>query len=201
VRYAAVLVLARRAPRERAAVVLKDVFDLSLEEIAAMLKTSVGAVKAALHRGRGRLEDAPAEATAAPSRAIVDRFVAALAAKDLTTLEAICSSDVSVELVGGAELETFAGSRGFFEHAHFVMPELGFGADPHWKVALYDGEPIVLGFRTLGGVVGLNEIHRIEEADGRIARVRCYCFCPDTLRAVAERLGVPALKRPYRSPG
>jgi hypothetical protein len=47
----------------------------------------------------------------------------------------------------------------------------------------------------------LNEIHRIEEADGRIARVRCYCFCPDTLRAVAERLGVPALKRPYRSPG
>jgi RNA polymerase sigma-70 factor (ECF subfamily) len=201
VRDAAEILLARLAPRERAAVVLKDVFDLSLEEIAAMLKTSVGAVKAALHRGRGRLEDAPAAAVGTPSREIVDRFVAALSAKDLATLEAICSADVSVELVGGAELEGFAASRGFFEHAHFVMPEIGFGADPHWKLALWDGEPIVLGFRTLDGVVGLNEIHRIEESDGRIARVRCYCFCPDTLRSVAERLGVPALRRPYRSPG
>ena len=40
------------APQERAAVVLKDVFNLSLEEIPEGLSTSVGAVKAALHRGR-----------------------------------------------------------------------------------------------------------------------------------------------------
>ena len=46
-----------------------------------------------------------------------------------------------------------------------------------------------------------NEIHRIEESDGRITRVRCYCFCPDTLRVVADRLGLQALPRPYRSPG
>ncbi|GHI28032.1 hypothetical protein Shyd_94030 [Streptomyces hydrogenans] len=45
------------APQERAAVVLKDVFDLPLKEIAAMLSTTEGAVKAALHRGRGRLAD------------------------------------------------------------------------------------------------------------------------------------------------
>lgn len=41
----------RTSPQERAAVVLKDVFDYSLEEIAALLSTSVGAVKSALHRG------------------------------------------------------------------------------------------------------------------------------------------------------
>ena len=39
------------SPQERAAVMLKDVFDLSLEETASILKTSVGAVKSALHRG------------------------------------------------------------------------------------------------------------------------------------------------------
>jgi len=200
VREAAGTLLERLAPRERAAVLLKDVFDLSLEESAAVLKTSVGAVKAALHRGRGRLED-EATTVAPPSREQVDRFVVALAAKDLATLEAICSSDVTVELVGGAELETFAGSRMFFEHAHFVLPQLGFGANPHWSVTLYDGEPIVIGFRTLDGIEGLNEIHRIEESDGRITRVRCYCFCPDTLRVVADRLGLQALPRPYRSPG
>ncbi|WP_052499438.1 sigma-70 family RNA polymerase sigma factor [Streptomyces vietnamensis] len=43
------------APQERAAAVLKGVFDLPLKEIAAMLGTTEGAVKAALHRGRGRL--------------------------------------------------------------------------------------------------------------------------------------------------
>jgi hypothetical protein len=107
---------------------------------------------------------------------------------------------VTVELVGGAELETFENSRSFFEHAHFVLPQLGFGENPHWKTAVYDGETLVLGFRTLHGVEGLNEIHRLEESDGRIARVRCYCFCPDTLRTVGEALGVPALARPYRSP-
>ena len=36
------------SPRERAAVVLKDGFDLSLEEIFETLSTTAGAVKAAL---------------------------------------------------------------------------------------------------------------------------------------------------------
>jgi RNA polymerase sigma-70 factor (ECF subfamily) len=195
--------LQRLAPRERAAVLLKDVFDLSLEETAAMLKTTVGAVKAALHRGRGRLEtpdrDTPAGGPR-PSRALVEGFVKALAAKDLDALRALCSEDLTVELVGGAELETFEGSRAFFEHAHLVIPQLGFGENPRWETTLYEGEPVVLGFRTLRGVEGLNEVHRLEEVDGRIARVRCYCFCPDTLRLVAGHLGVAALDRPYRSP-
>jgi hypothetical protein len=93
-------------------------------------------------------------------------------------------------------------SRGkmFFEHAHFVMPQLGFGENPRWETVLYEGEPVALGFRTLDGSEGINEVHRLEEVDGRIVRIRCYCFCPDTLRAVGEQLGLPALRRPYRSP-
>ena len=47
--------LLRLAPRERAAVLLKDVFDLSLAATASVLKPTVGTVKTALHRGRGRL--------------------------------------------------------------------------------------------------------------------------------------------------
>jgi RNA polymerase sigma-70 factor, ECF subfamily len=37
----------RPCPQERAAVVLKDVFELKLEEIAEALSTTVGAAKAA----------------------------------------------------------------------------------------------------------------------------------------------------------
>ena len=57
VRDAGAALLARLAPRERAAIVLKDVFDLKLQEIADILESTTGAVKAALHRGRERLRE------------------------------------------------------------------------------------------------------------------------------------------------
>jgi RNA polymerase sigma-70 factor (ECF subfamily) len=203
VRQAASELLARLAPQERAAVLLKEVFDLSLEETASVLRTSVGAVKAALHRGRGRLTNADRDTPAAgptPSRELVERFVKALGAKDIEGLRAICSADLSVELVGGAEAETFERNKMFFQHAHMVMPQLGFGENPHWQTIVYEGEPMALGYRTLHGVEGINEVHRLEEVDGRIVRIRCYCFCPDTLRLLGEHLGIQALDRRYRSP-
>lgn len=203
VREAASELLARLAPQERAAVLLKEVFGLSLEETASVLRTSVGAVKAALHRGRGRLVDADRDDPAAgpaPSRELVERFVKALGAKDIEGLRAICSADLGVELVGGAEAETFERNQTFFQHEHMVMPQLGFGENPHWETIVYDGEPMALGYRTLHGVEGINEVHRLEEADGRIVRIRCYCFCPDTLRLLGEHLGIQALDRRYRSP-
>src|SRR5262245_1936199 len=42
-------------PKERACVLLKDVFDYSLEEIAPLVDSTVGGVKAALNRGRTKL--------------------------------------------------------------------------------------------------------------------------------------------------
>ena len=48
-REAAGTLFGQLSPQERAAVVLKDAFDLSLEEIAEALSTTTGAVKAALH--------------------------------------------------------------------------------------------------------------------------------------------------------
>jgi hypothetical protein len=58
----------------------------------------------------------------------------------------------------------------------------------------------VLGFRTLDGIEGLNEIHRIEALVDWIVRVRIYCFCPETLAVVGEAVGCMALPRPHRSP-
>ena len=166
-----------------------------------MLNTSVGAVKSALSRGRGRLDGRrPPAGLDTPPRKVVERFMRALSDKDLETMKALCMEGVSGELVGGVELASFEKVRTFFVHAHMVMPRLGFGEHPWWKVVEYEGEPLVLGFRTLDGIEGLNEVHRIEVADERIVRVRTYCFCPETLAVVAEALGCRALPRPYRSP-
>jgi len=209
-REAASALLERLPPRERAAVLLREVLDLSAQDSAALLQVSEGAVKAALHRGRERLqvETAAEFAADAPPVELVERFLDALSRNDLPILQAICSSDLSVELVGGARMDSFEQSKTFFGHAHMVFPPqmaelaraMGFGTDPYWRSCDYRGERIVLGFRTLDGVDGLNEIHRIEAADGKIVRIRCYCFCPDTLAHVGADLGVPALRRPYRSP-
>lgn len=200
VRRAAQTLIAALPPKERAAMLLKDIFDLSLEETAALLKTTVGAVKSALHRGRDRLQNPPSASRFVVPRELVERFTAALQANDIDALHAMCLEDLAVELVGGAESEGFERARSFFGHAHFVMPEWGFGTNPNWRVIEYHGEPMVLGFRTLDGAEGINEVHRLEVSDGKIARIRCYCFCPDTLRALGAELGLPALKRRYRSP-
>jgi RNA polymerase sigma-70 factor (ECF subfamily) len=193
-------------PQERAAILMKDVFDLSLEETAAMLRTSVGAVKSALTRARGRLEaKRPPANFEAPPPEIVDRFMKALAEKDMATMRALCSDDLTVELVGGAQGDGWAQNRNFFTHAHMTMPALGFGLNPNWRTIDYEGERIVLGFRTLDGIEGLNEVHRLEVSEvengvPRIQRIRCYCFCPETVAEVAREAGVQHLWRPYRSP-
>src|SRR5262249_53120518 len=73
---AASVLMSRVAPQERAALVLKEVFDFTLEQIAEILSTTVGAIKSALHRGRGRLEEIPSmrRLHRAPSKELLDRF-------------------------------------------------------------------------------------------------------------------------------
>src|SRR6476619_1417539 len=100
-REAAGTLLVTLSPQERAAVVLKDVFELSLEEIATTLGTTVGAVKAALHRGRGKLiDDAPRDESTIPKPAALDAFVAAFNAGDIDAVAALLLDTAIVQVVG-----------------------------------------------------------------------------------------------------
>lgn len=99
-REAAGTLLGQLSPQERAAVVLKDVFDFSLEETAEALSTTVGAVKTALHRARGKLVEPPAEAANPPPSALLDAFCEAFNAGDLDRLTALLLETASVEVVG-----------------------------------------------------------------------------------------------------
>src|SRR5262249_55365937 len=86
----------RLSPQERAAFVLKDLFDLRLEETAEILGTTVGAIKSALHRGRGKLAAPPALLPAhVPSEALLDRFADAFNAHDLDRLAALFRADAT----------------------------------------------------------------------------------------------------------
>jgi RNA polymerase sigma-70 factor (ECF subfamily) len=196
----------RLAPQERAAVLLKDVFDMTLDEIAQVLTTSVGAVKAALHRGRGRLrEPAPApRQTASP--ALVDRFVERLDASDLDGLLALMLDTAAIEMLGGV---VEVGRAAFERKGSWLWQAVNVHPDlppdqrpPKWtnERVIFQGEPIVLGFMPLPDGRRLQGITRFEEEDGKIARIRSYCFSPEAAAEVAETLGLTVGWIPYRFP-
>jgi RNA polymerase sigma-70 factor (ECF subfamily) len=205
--------LQRLAPQERAAVLLKDVFDLDLEESAEVLETTVGAVKAALHRGRQRLKEAERQPALAvshrpvPSVALVDRFVELFNAGDRPGLLALMLDNGSTENVGGGGFhqghEAHRSKWSWFEGA--------LGGHPEWPAwfqfesqrverAMFRGEPIVLYFHTRRGKEMLDVVVRLEEQDGHVVRLRSYGFCPEVVREVGAELGVPVLTGLYRAP-
>jgi RNA polymerase sigma-70 factor (ECF subfamily) len=83
---------------QRSVVILKDVLDRSLEEIAAMLDLTVNAVKAHLARGRARLKtinaEAPAPPAPCPPSPAVARYVALFNRRDWDGLRAMLADDV-----------------------------------------------------------------------------------------------------------
>ncbi len=90
------------APAQRACVILKDVLDHSLDEIADELGLSVPAVKGALHRGRAVLqratEDAAARIVPSPSPALI-RYATLFNARDWDGVRALLADDVRLDLV------------------------------------------------------------------------------------------------------
>jgi RNA polymerase sigma-70 factor (ECF subfamily) len=205
--------LQRLAPQERAAVLLKDVFDLDLEESAEVLETTVGAVKAALHRGRQRLQDAreqPAPAVShrpVPSVALVDRFVALFNAGDRPGLLALMLDNGCAENVGGGGFQQGREA----DRSRWSWFEGAFGGHPEWPAwfhfesqrmerGMFRGEPIVLYFHTRRGQEALDVVVRLEEQDGQMVRLRSYGFCPEVIREVGEELGLPVLTGLYRAP-
>jgi len=196
--------LSRLAPRERAAVLLKDVFDLDLQEAAEVLGSSVGAVKAALHRGRAKLTEEPDAMREArrtpPSKALVERFVALFNAGDRDALLELVLDAAPVEDVGhfeqfgsGAkqsELSWFNGALGLIAGAQ----DEGF-ASQRAAAGDFRGEPILLLFRTRNRRERLEVVTRLEEEDGRVAGLRSYGFCRETMRELEHELGLDGRDR------
>ena len=174
VREAAGTLIARLSPQERAALVLKDVFDHSLEEIAEVLVTTPGAIKAALHRARERLqaEGDAAEAretrqtvAATPARAtVLDAFCAAFNARDLDRVTALLTETAVVEVVGAsthygrqAARRTVLPGMMFGSERMATSAETGLGLEPKYvqsvlpvparlEVVRHRGEDLILSW-------------------------------------------------------
>jgi RNA polymerase sigma-70 factor (ECF subfamily) len=204
----ALAALARNLPpRERAAVLLKDVFGLDLDEVAAFLDTTRGAVKAALHRGRTKLAARSAEATPLPgarpddarsdraSAALLDRFVTLFNARDLPGLTALLLEDVTAEVVGMVqEYGREQVEKGSLFHTLF-----GEEGQPRAALVDYLGEPVVvIWYRGDDGRETLQDVLRFTERSGAIAELRYMYFCPEVVQEVGAALGAAVRTNGYR---
>jgi RNA polymerase sigma-70 factor (ECF subfamily) len=184
----------RAAPQERAALVLKDVFEFSLAEIANILSTTPGAVKSALSRGRDKLaaaQSGPLTRRGTPaSRDLVERFIAAFNARDIEAITALLSETVVYEASGvGGEI----GRDVIWLNVNASRPP-----NVAWERRLFEGEEIAIGVleRRNGGKLLLG-VSRLEEAGGLISRHVGYFFTPETLAIVAGALGMDAANHGY----
>jgi RNA polymerase sigma-70 factor, ECF subfamily len=196
VRDAGAVLMQNLAPQERAAVVLKDLFDMSLEECGRILGSSIGAIKAALHRGRSRLQDSQSRVAQLtrpkprmnPSKALLDRFAQLYNARDMPGLVALMLDDGGIEMMG---VEMEVGRKwferketGWFAHNFQALPDM------RWQPIDYNGEPVVLVLTKRDGKDVLFSVMRLEAIDDRISRIRSYAFSPETLDEVANTLGL-----------
>lgn len=170
-------------PKERACVLLKDVFDYTLEEIAELVDSTVGGVKAALSRGRSKLavssEPAASQRKSDPELSrILHLYVDRFNERDWDGLRKLISADAQLRVV-----DRFAGpideAPYFANYKRQVVP---------WRltVANVDGELAVLVLHRHDDDWKPYSVTRLEVIEQYIARIVDYAHCPWLLSAATS---------------
>lgn len=205
---AAHTLIARLSPQERAAVVLKDVFDFTLEDTAETLATTVGAVKAALHRGRGKLAEPDAPAANTPSPALVSAFCDRFNARDIDGLVALLLDTATIDIVGvHTESGVDAARQGSFVGMLYGSRRMS-GEDPRGgmdavhrhgvlstparvELRVHRGEALLLHWYAHTGGDAVRAFTRLQTDGEKIVRVRNYFYTPEPIEELCRELGLP----------
>ncbi len=157
---------------QRSVVILKDVLDQSLEEIAAMLDLTVNAVKAHLARGRARLKainaQAPAQSAPRPPSPAVARYVALFNQHDWDGLRAMLADDVRL-VQSTYPLRAGAANVGMFFGIYSGSAPLRLAA------AWLDGREVIAVFEDLQAAKP-SYLMWLEWRDGLISFIRDYKY-------------------------
>jgi RNA polymerase sigma factor (sigma-70 family) len=155
---------------QRSVVILKDVLDQSLEEIAAMLDLTVNAVKAHLARGRARLKEinaqAPAQPAPRPPSPAVVRYVALFNGRDWDGLRAMLADDVRL-LQSAHPLRAGAADVGVFFGIYSRSAPVRLA--PAWL----DGREVIAVYEDPQALKP-SYLMWLEWTDGRISFIRDY---------------------------
>jgi RNA polymerase sigma-70 factor, ECF subfamily len=160
-------------PKERACVLLKDVFDYSLVEIADLVDSTVGGVKAALNRGRSKLasrtEPQRPQAANPELSQILHLYVERFNRCDWDGVRELIQADARV-LVADRFVGPLTNAPYFGRYERMEEP---------WRMAVgeVDGQPVVITLRRDNGRWAPRSIIRVDVADHFITRVVDYTHC------------------------
>jgi RNA polymerase sigma-70 factor (ECF subfamily) len=168
-------------PKERACVLLKDVFEYSLEEIAELVDSTVGGVKAALNRGRAKLasmegQSAAPRVASAANKQVLQLYVERFNRRDWDGLRELISADARL-LVADRYAGSFA--DGGYLGVYSRMPVT-------WRLTPgeVDGESSIILLNLREGEWEIEGIVRLDiGTDGRIEQISDYQHCPWILTA------------------
>ncbi|HEV7423392.1 MAG TPA: sigma-70 family RNA polymerase sigma factor [Mycobacterium sp.] len=138
--------------QQRAVLILRDVLAFPAAEVAAMLDTSVPAVKSGLQRARARMKDAAPtpddviEPTEPQARALLEGYMAAFAAADADQLAQVLRRDAALEMVG---------SRTWFAGRATCLPFIAIhvlGSPGDWRMIAVtaNGQPAAAAYQRDG---------------------------------------------------
>ncbi len=211
-REAAATLVEQLGPQERAAVVLKDVLDFSLEEIAQALSTSVGAIKAALHRGRSKLAEPEPDMARRAIPAVVTAFCEAFNREDIPGMTSLLLDHAAIEVVSASQEEPGDGNilQGMLFGSRVMAraDELG-GMDARFIAGVKPtparmeavscrGETLLVSWYAHEGGEAVRAVTRLQVSDGRISALRNYFFTPDLIEDVCNELRLPFRSNGYR---
>ena len=170
-------------PKERACVLLKDVFDYSLEEIAELVDSTVGGVKAALNRARTKLAGSSPQAK--PSRTVSPELTRVMALyverfnrRDWDAVRELISADARLN-VADAFAGRLADAPYFSNWGRLSMP---------WRLALgeVDGEPVVVILQRGADTWTPYSVVRLNVVGEQIQQIIDYVHCPWVVLAASS---------------
>ncbi|MEM9106085.1 MAG: RNA polymerase sigma factor [Pseudomonadota bacterium] len=175
------------SPQEFAALILKEGYDFTLQEIADFVGTSVGTIKSALSRGRRKMAlDAPVPLVDEENRHIAQQFTDAINRQDIDSVMQLMAETMSLLVcnVGGGRGDDGEWTRKSVRQVTARYAEL-------------EGEALVLFFDGKGQAT---DVVRIEASNGEVVRLVDYCYAPETLIYVARKLDLQMSTTGYHQP-
>jgi RNA polymerase sigma-70 factor (ECF subfamily) len=171
VSFAMLTVLETLTPTERAVFVLREVFDLSYDEIAEAVDKSAAAVRQIARRARGHVAARRPRTTVSRSEQeeVVDRFLAAVTGGDLQALLDALAPDVVLVADGGGVAQAIANPVvGAKKVANLLRTFPKFGAGATVLPSLLNGAP---GAMITGVDDGYDTAISFVIESGRISRI------------------------------
>jgi RNA polymerase sigma-70 factor (ECF subfamily) len=177
-------------PKERACVLLKDVFDYSLQEVADLVGSTVGGVKAALNRARHKLSTSAADEHRVrvvqnpDALRLRDLYVERFNRHDWDGIRELIAADARVRVA-----DQFDGpledAPYFARYDRVTTP---------WRLAPaeVDGESVIVVLERGADTWTPHAIVRFDLANGQIVHIVDYTHCPWVLSAASSvRLETP----------